>query len=106
MLAKKFRFPIQLFVGKKGKIVKSSYFLLKIFTSEAGASRFGVTISNKTAPKATERNKFKRMVYNFAREYYKEIPIADYWLTILSAAVSLTKEDFKKELSRLLITNH
>lgn len=102
MLAKKYRLPIQLFVAKRGKLVKTPHFLLRIFTPEAGFSRFGVTVSAKTAKKATDRNKLKRMVYNFIREYYKKIPAGDYWITVLSPAVSLSKEKFVMELTKTL----
>lgn len=106
MLSKRYRLPIQNFVGKRGKLFKTPYFLVKIFVSESPFSRFGVTISAKVAKKATERNKLKRMAYNFIREYYKKIPLGDYWISILSPAAKLEKENFKSELSKLLITNY
>ncbi len=102
MLSKKLRLPIQLFIAKKGKLVKTPYFLLRIFVPETEFSRFGVTASIKTAKKATDRNRLKRLVYNFAKEYYKEILVADYWITILPPATKLKKEDFKNELKKLL----
>ena len=102
MLAKRFRLPIQSFVGKRGKLKKSSYFLIKIFTAETVFSRFGITISAKTAPKATERNRLKRSAYNFFKESGRELPIADYWITVLRPAVNLPKEGFIRELSKIL----
>lgn len=105
MLAKKYRLPVQDFISKRGQIIKTQYFLLKKISSSNNSSRFGVTVSVKTAKKATERNRSKRVAYNFIREYYKEIPAADYWITILAPAVNLPKEKFQKELGKLLISN-
>lgn len=109
MLAKKYKLPIQKFVGKRGEIRKTPYFLLKIFSlpsealvKEGRHSRFGVTISVKVAKKATDRNRFKRMVYNFVRENFKTIKPGDYWISILPAAADLPKERFLKEFKKLL----
>jgi ribonuclease P protein component len=98
MLPKKQRLPIQLFVGKKGKLAKSPFFLIKIYSASEKFSRFGVTISAKVAKKATARNRMKRLAYNFLRDYYKEIPLGDYWITVLPSAAQLDKENFKKKL--------
>ena len=106
MLAKEHKLPIQLFVAKKGKIIKTPYFLLRVFIPETESSRFGVTVSVKTAKRATDRNKLKRLVYNFVKEYHKKIQTADYWITILQPAANLPKESLLKELNKLLITNH
>ena len=64
-----------------------------------------MTVSVKTAKKSVERNKLKRMAYNFIREYYKEMPVADYWITVSPAAAVLKKEDFLRELKKLLDTS-
>ena len=117
MLAKKFRLPIQLFAGKKslpahayrqaggrqGKLIKTSCFLLKTYPVSAGSahSRFGVTVSAKTAKRAVERNRLKRLIYNFVRSQ-RDIPLGDYWLTVLAPAVRLSKTEFIGELSKLL----
>ena len=102
MLRKERRLPIQEFIGKKGKLVKSPYFLVKIYSPSKEFSRFGVTVSVKAAKKATERNRLKRLVYNFIRDYHKEIPVADYWISVLPPAAGLSKADFLKSLKKLL----
>lgn len=101
MLAKKFRLPIQNFVGKKGILSKNSYFLLKIF-STGSFSRFGVTVSVKTAKKATERNRLKRLSYNIVGQILDRLPQSDYWLVIQPAAAGLPKEKFVEELTKIL----
>ncbi len=102
MLAKKYKLPIQRFVKTRGRSVKNSYFLVKIFPSAEDFSRFGVTISAKVAPKATKRNVLRRLAYAAVKEYYRRIPTGDYWITVLPAAASLPKERFTAELQTLL----
>ncbi len=101
MLKKKYKLPIQLFPGKRGKLLKSPHFTLKIFPSSLGFSRFGVTISAKTAPKAVKRNELKRLIFNWAKESGSKLPVADYWLTALSPATGLPKERFLVELKKV-----
>ncbi len=112
MLAKKYKLPIQQFVGKRGRLVKSGLFLVKIFPSlgktpesEPPINRFGVTISAKVAPKANSRNRLRRLVYDSIKEYYNEIPSGDYWITVLSPATLLSKGPLKKEIRKLLTSN-
>ncbi|TSC81246.1 MAG: hypothetical protein G01um101419_847 [Parcubacteria group bacterium Gr01-1014_19] len=101
MLAKKYKLPLQLFPGKRGKLLKSPYFTLKTFQSDLGFSRFGVTISAKTAPKAVKRNEMKRMAFSFFKSRIVSLPLADYWLTVLSPATSLPKGEFVRELEKI-----
>lgn len=102
MIAKKFKLPIQLFPGKRGRLVKSLYFTLKIFPAGKGFNRFGVTISAKTAPKASKRNLVRRTAFNFFKDSGKDLPIADYWITVSSPAIGLSKRDFLMELEKVL----
>ncbi|MDO8466995.1 MAG: ribonuclease P protein component [bacterium] len=102
MIAKKFKLPIQLFPGKRGKLFKSPNFTLKVFPADLPFSRFGVTISAKTAPKAAKRNLLKRTLFNDFRIHGKDLPVADYWITILAPAVGLANGAFVEELKRLL----
>ena len=109
MLAKRYKLPIQDFVGRRGRLVRNGSFSVKIFPSSAKAtegkpaySRFGVTISTKVAKKATKRNKLRRLVYNSIKEYYSRVPLADYWITILPSATKSSKERLVEELCKLL----
>lgn len=103
MLAKKFRLPVQFFVGKKAEIKKSPYFWVKKFAISGQDSRFGVTVGTGVAKKATERNRLRRMVYNYIREHYKQIPAGDYWITVLPLTTGLEKKLFESELNKILI---
>ncbi len=102
MLAKKYKLPIQLFPGKRGKLVKSAYFTLKVFPTTLNFSRFGVTISAKVAPKSSKRNQMRRAAFNFLKNTGRTLPIADYWITALSPAAGLPKEDFVRELEKII----
>jgi len=102
MLKKHNRLPIQKFAGSRGRLAKTHYFLVKTFKSDLDFSRFGVTVSAKTARKASRRNTIKRMAYNFFRKENKSLPIADYWVTVLPNAADLPKEKFIAELNRSL----
>ena len=64
MLSKKQRLPIQEFVDKRAQVTRSPYFTVKTFASTLPYSRFGVIVSKKVAPQATERNRIKRLVFN------------------------------------------
>jgi len=102
MLRKKYKLPIQSFVGKRGEISKTPYFLLRKFASGSEYSRFGVTISVKAAPKATDRNRMKRLIYDFAAKTGKKLPTADYWVSVLPDAMNLPKKQFMRELEKIL----
>ncbi|MDD5547922.1 MAG: ribonuclease P protein component [Candidatus Pacebacteria bacterium] len=69
MLAKKYRLPIQTVLKQKsGHSFKSRYFLFKIFSSDLPFSRFGLIVSKKISKKAVDRNRIKRLVFNYLRK--------------------------------------
>mgnify|MGYP001598962116 CR=1 FL=1 len=97
MLAKKYRLPIQEFVGKAGQSRKGRHFLLKIFNPNNVYSRFGVVISKKVAVKATTRNRIRRIVFDFFSSKL-DLPTGDYLVIVLSGADNLSKEELIGEL--------
>lgn len=106
MLAKRFRLPIQNFVGKRGRSVKTPYFLLKIFSNfgaKADSSRFGVVISGKVSKKAVERNRIKRVILDFFRHNREKFALADYLLIIHPSVNNLDKKHLLAELGKLLV---
>lgn len=102
MLAKKYKLPIQDFIGKRGKLVKSPFFLVKIYSASENFSHFGVTVSSKVAKKASQRNKLRRLAYNFLKDYHKKMPLADYWISVQHPAAGLSRESFIKEFKKVL----
>src|SRR3989338_9148980 len=102
MLPKKYRLPIQNFVGKKGGSEKSRYFLLKIFPGVHKFSRFGIIISSKVSKKAVDRNRIKRRIFNFVREIKNQLPLNDYLIIVHPEASKLNKKELVKEKLEIL----
>ena len=102
MLSKKYRLPIQNFVGKKGVSGRSRYFLLKIFPGVQKFSRFGIIISSKVSKKSVDRNRIKRQIFNFMRETKNQLPINDYLIIIHPEAAKLDKKNLKIEIAKIL----
>ncbi len=104
MLSKKYRLPIQEFLGKSSKSVRGVYFTIKSKTNNLLFSRFGVVISRKISKSAVRRNKIKRIIFDFIRfkEYY--LKAGKDVLVIVSPQVSkLTKIEIEGELENMLI---
>lgn len=66
-------------VRKKGKITHSTNFTLSVLKREEGdAPRFGFVIPNKVVPKATDRNRIKRVLSEGIRfQISSLIPLVD-----------------------------
>ncbi len=75
---------------------------MRVFPAALAFPRFGVTISAKVAPKASDRNRLRRLAYDSVKRYYNEIPVADYWITALAEASKISKEKFVEGLKNLL----
>ncbi|MEK9186334.1 MAG: ribonuclease P protein component [Patescibacteria group bacterium] len=102
MITKRYKLPIQLFVGKKsGKIIRSPLFNLKIFSGNLPYSRFGVIISNKVSKKAVKRNYLKRQSFNFFQVVKNKLPIADYLIIFSPNAANIDKRQLQSSLSAL-----
>lgn len=107
MLAKKFRLPIQQWMRNKNKKIitkKGNFFIVKTALNNLKLNRFGVIISSRIIKKATQRNRLKRMTFDFihlsgvGRLSGKDI------LIIAQPSVGWAKElEMKKELNLLII---
>ncbi len=102
MLSKKYRLPVNSTIGKSGKSLKSRYFLLKIFSNSSSFNRFGVVISKKVAKKAVDRNRFKRAVYDFVKQFLFSGEKRDFVLILLPQAGTALKDDFLSDLSDII----
>jgi ribonuclease P protein component len=102
LLSKKYKLPIQDFVGRSGKIVRGSHFFLKIFLSTAEVSRFGIIISKKVSNKATERNRIKRLIFSFFQKKVNQLPINNYLLITMPSLGKLKKEAIINELEEII----
>lgn len=72
MLKKKYRLPIQSVLGKSGKVLKTPFFLVKIFPNQFGYPRAGAVISKKISAKSTARNKLRRVIFSEAGIFFKK----------------------------------
>lgn len=60
-------------LGKEGKSFKTNHFVFKYLPSDLQDSKFAVGITKKVAPKAVDRNRTRRQVYESLRIHLKEI---------------------------------
>jgi|SRR3989344_5304720 len=106
MLAKKYRLPVQkFFYERPPKTQKSRYFLLKSFPQGAPHSRLGVVISKAVAAKSTRRNKLKRSIFDFFKDYKTRLPAQDFLLIALPPATLLKNKALQEELGKILSTH-
>ncbi len=110
MLAKKFHLLVQKIAPNRLKKVKNQennkYFIIKTAPNDFSFSRFGIIISQKVSKKVIERNRIKRIIFNFIRlNNFHKLPGKDFLIIVLAPTNQLTKTIIEKELN-LLITNH
>ena len=103
MLSKKYRLPVQLFIKQRAQILKSPYFLIRIYPTSNDYSRFAVVVSKKTSLKATQRNRMKRLAYNTLSTLKEKLSVFDYIINVLPKSGNLPKEEFIKKLHELII---
>lgn len=70
MLPKKYRLPIQNVLDKKGEVVRTPYFLVKIFSNTLPYRRFGIIISSSIMPKAVKRNALRRELFDAIERHF------------------------------------
>ncbi len=103
MLAKKFRLPIQKFIGQKSKSVRSDFFIVKFKPNDLNFSRFGIVISKKVHKSAVKRNNIKRIIFNFIRTNKLHFEPGQDVLIIVSPKTSqLTKAEIEEKLNFLI----
>ena len=67
MLAKRFRLPVNAFSAKAGIFYRGGGFTIKISFNTLTYNRVGVVVTKKTAPKAVERNRLRRKIFDLFR---------------------------------------
>lgn len=93
MLSKKYRLPIQTVINSKALIKKGAYFTVKTFTSPHPYARIGVTISKSVSPKATVRNKLKRIIFTGLTPVVKTRPNTDILVIVKPQVSELAAKD-------------
>ena len=103
MLAKKYRLPIQEFIGRRGNQAKTGFFILKSFPPEKDYRRLGAVISGKVLRKSTPRNRLRRTIFDFFTRQQKTLPVKDYLIIVLAPVARLQEEELKRELEKIFI---
>ena len=101
MIAKKFKLPIQNFVGQSGKVIRNPHFILKFFPTNNNFSRFGLVISKKVHAGAVQRNKIKRLIFNLIQTMSEKLPVNDYLVIISPSAQKLSDQEIEHEFRNL-----
>lgn len=96
--------PIQTAIAKRGKEIRSAYFLIKIFISPLPYSRFGVILKKGIVKKSTDRNCIKRIIFETIRKagFPEKIIGSDVLIIISASAVKLPKDKLSEELIKNL----
>ncbi len=107
MLAKKFRLPIQQWMRDKNKRTitkKGNFFIVKTAPNGLKFNRFGIIISSRILKRATQRNRLKRMIFNFIRlNKINQLSSKDVLIITQLLASQAKKEEVKKELNSLIV---
>lgn len=98
MLPKKYRLPVELCLGKRGRTDRSPLFSLKSFPAEKPHSRFGVVVGKKVAKTAVERNRIRRLILDVAGSLREKWPVADYLIIVNPACRDTGREEIYGEL--------
>jgi len=69
--------------------MRSPYFLIKIFAGDRPVSRFGVIISKAVFKKAVDRNRLKRLIFDFIQKKQSGFKNGDYLIIALASASQL-----------------
>lgn len=64
MVAKKFRLPVNSFPAKAKIFYRGQHFTIKISPNNLSYNRVGVITTKKTAPRAVERNRLRRKIFD------------------------------------------
>ena len=89
-------------LSKQGTTRRGRYFILKVFPGTAAFSRIGVVISAAVLPKASGRNRLRRMVYDASSPLLSKTP-TDYLLIAQRGQYDEAADDaIIKELKNLL----
>ncbi|MDD5651800.1 MAG: ribonuclease P protein component [Parcubacteria group bacterium] len=87
-------------IFKKGKILHSDFFTVRFLKNDMDFRRFAVLVSKKISPKATERNRLKRILREAIRKNQKLFPSGNDYVFYVKKNYS--KISFR-ELEKLII---
>lgn len=86
------------------RIISSPYFLLKTAVNEREVRRFGFIISKKTAGRAVDRNRSKRLIRACVEGIIDGFPPGrDYLFIIRKNLIDIKKADIETEIKKALL---
>jgi len=88
-------------VLRRGRHIGSEGFSLKLVPSSGDQSRIAIVVSKKTAKHAITRNRIRRRIYSFFRQYLADFTDS-YDIVVLVRDESLATMDWKGLHDRLL----
>lgn len=106
MLDKKYRLPssVKLFNARS---FSSQYFFLKVSKNNEDVSRFGFVVSKKIDPRATARNRIRRVSRSCIEEMIAEIvPGVDMLFLLKAGILEIEREKLYNEIHKLLLEKH
>lgn len=87
-------------VYQKGSFFSSRLLVINYLANKTSASRLGIVVTKKVAPKAVDRNKVKRKFREASRSLYDVLPAGyDVVVNIKKSATSAPFTEIKKEIS-------
>lgn len=100
MLAKKYRLNKRELSGlyKKGNIFKYEQITTRFNLNKTNHNRFAVVISKKILAKATERNAFRRNVYEMIKDV---VGLGNHDVALFFYKTNITKDDILKILGKI-----
>ena len=99
MLPAKNRLNLAFYKPHKARLVKGA--LLDVYVEQAGGFRAAVKVSKKTAPKAVDRNRIRRIVLEALLPYTENLKASVVVVTKKNFA-NLKTQDVKTEFAKLL----
>ncbi len=106
MLSKRFRIPIQHYVGtntpRPAKTIRGALFGVRIYRTTLPYARIGVVVSKSVDKRAVVRNHIRRTIIDAAQKQLATLPVADYIIMANVAAGKTTKDELAVATTKTL----
>jgi ribonuclease P protein component len=94
------------FLYRKGKKLRSKYFIIIFVANDIGFNRFAFIVSTKVDKRAVVRNKLKRRMREIIKANYEKIkPNFDFIIIALPQAGKVDFNGLKEDIERFLSKN-
>ncbi|MBU3901311.1 ribonuclease P protein component [Patescibacteria group bacterium] len=75
-------------IFQQGDLAQDSFLAVRFLPNQKKTSRFGLVVSAKTAPKATDRNRLKRQLSEVIRRHLKKIKTGIDFVLVVKAKLA------------------